>query len=262
MVKELQFWFSQFADLNLTLGSLLWAASYDVSATPATWGGGQTQSYSVTITNAGTQTWTAGGPNPVHLGVHFANTGGGYGSNTWYTDQRYSLAADLAPGASATLTISVTAPARTGTVVVEYQMVKELQFWFSQFADLNLTLGSLLWAASYDVSSTPTSWSGGQTRIYNVTATNTGTQTWTAGGSNPVHLGVHFANTGGGYGTNTWYTDQRFTLPGDVAPGGSVTLTISVTAPAHTGTLVLEYQMVKELQFWFNQAADVNVTVS
>src|SRR5450756_1645853 len=91
------------------------------------------------ITNTGNQTWPAGGPNPVRLGVHFANAGGGFGSNTWYTDQRFNLPADLAPGASVPLTITVTAPVNLGALVLEYQMVKEGQFWFAQFADLNVT---------------------------------------------------------------------------------------------------------------------------
>ena len=115
-----------------------WAANYSVSATPTSWGTNQTQTYSVTITNAGSQVWPATGANPVHLGVHFANAGGGSGNNTWYTDQRFSLPADLAPGASVTLSITVTAPADSGNLVLEYQMVKEYQFWFAQFADVQV----------------------------------------------------------------------------------------------------------------------------
>jgi hypothetical protein len=120
------------------------------------------------------------------------------------------------------------------------------------------------WAASYNVVNTPTSWTPNQTQTYSVTITNTGNQTWTAGGSNPVHLGVRFANTGGGNGSgNIFYTDQRNTLPADLAPNASLTLSISVTAPANnTGTMVIEYQMVKEGLFWFSQFADVKVTVA
>jgi hypothetical protein len=236
-----------------------WVATYSVSATPPSWGNNQTQSYSVTITNKGSQTWAAGGSNPVHLGVHFATAGGGFGAG-WYTDQRFSLPADLAPGASVTLSITVTAPANTGNLVLEYEMVKEQQFWFVQFADVSVTV-SPPWVAAYSVSGTPTSWSPGQSQTYSVTITNNGSQTWAAGGSNPVHLGVHFATAGGGFGAG-WYTDQRFSLPADLAPGASVTLSITVTAPANTGNLVLDYEMVKEQQFWFVQFADVSVTVT
>ena len=119
---------------------------------------------------------------------------------------------------------------------------------------------ALPWSASYAVTNTPTSWTAGQTLTYDVTVTNTGTQTWNAAGANPVDLGVHFAAAGGGI--NTPLTDQRISLPADLAPNASVTLPVSVTAPTTTGNLVLEYQMVKEFQFWFTQFSDVNVTVT
>jgi hypothetical protein len=145
---------------------------------------------------------------------------------------------------------------------LEYQMVKEGQFWLSQFADVTVTV-QLAWAASYDVSNTPLNWTTSQTLTYSVTLTNTGTQAWPAGGSSPMHLGVHFANAGGGFSVNyPWLSDQRFSLPSDVAPGASVTLVVAVTAPSKTGSLILEYQMVKEGQFWLSQFADVTVTVA
>src|SRR5207247_1651291 len=156
-----------------------WSAAYSVVNTPTSWGTNQTQTYSVTITNTGNQTWNATGSNPAHLGVHFANAGGGYGSNGWYTDQRFSLPADLAPGASVTLTIAVTAPANTGNLVLEYQMVKEQQFWFSQFADVNTSV-TVVCSASYSVVDTPLCPYTTLFRSYSVTITNTGNQTWNA----------------------------------------------------------------------------------
>jgi hypothetical protein len=273
MVKEGEFWFKQFADSNVVAtASLAWQASYDATATPPNWTDGQTQTYKVIVTNTGTQTWPAGTTTPVHLGVHFASSRGGYGSSGygtssgWLTDQRYSLPSDLTPGAAVTLTISVIAPSSTGNPVLEYQMVKEGQFWFGQFADVNVVV-SPGWQASYDVTATPANWTNGQTQTYNVTITNTGTQAWPALGATPVHLGVHFASNGGGYGssgygtTSGWLTDQRYTLLADMAPGATMTLTISVAAPSAAGNLVLEYEMVKEGQFWYKSFADAYVTV-
>jgi hypothetical protein len=94
-----------------------------------------------------------------------------------------------------------------------------------------------------------------------VSVTNTGNQTWPAGTGSAVHLGVHFNDHGGGIGAYPWLTDQRFSLPADLSPGASVTLSIAVTAPNTPGNLVLEYEMVKETQFWFTQYANVAVHV-
>ena len=41
-------------------------------------------------------------------------------------------------------------------------------------------------------------------------------------------------------------TDQRFALPNDVAPGSSVKLHLTVTAPFSEGPYVLSHRVVKE----------------
>ncbi len=115
-------------------------------------------------------------------------------------------------------------------------------------------------AASYS-SNPPTSWDTGQTQLYNVTVTNTGSQTWNAGGSNPVHLGIHFGTSSDGIGDG-WATDQRFTLAGDVPPGGSQTLTVAVVAPTTPGAYVLRARMVKESVAWFDQIQKTTVAVA
>src|SRR5438067_537145 len=81
-----------------------------------------------------------------------------------------------------------------------------------------------------------------------------------------MQLGVHFTSSGGGAPNNTsgwWMTDQRFTLPGDLAPGvTSLPISISVTAPSGGGNLVLEYQMIKPSHFLFTQFAAHSLSVS
>jgi hypothetical protein len=127
----------------------------------------------------------------------------------------------------------------------------------------NVATASTSLAASYDVSAVPTAWTRGQTKTYSVTVTNCGSTTWPSGGGNPVHLGIHLAQSGGGFGNNVWYTDQRFPLPSIVAAGSSVTLSVTVTLPGSVdGTMVLEHQMVQEGVSWFPEFADVGVTIS
>src|SRR3989442_1669978 len=97
-----------------------------------------------------------------------------------------------------TLTIAVTAPTKTtGNLVLEFQMVKEYQFWFQQFADSNATVVAN-WSADYSTAAAASRWTTGNTLPSSVLLTNNGSQSWPATGTNPVHLGVHFANAGGG----------------------------------------------------------------
>jgi hypothetical protein len=115
-------------------------------------------------------------------------------------------------------------------------------------------------AASYSASP-PTAWTAGQTQTYAITVTNTGSQTWSATGTNRFLLGIHFGTASDGWGVG-WATDQRFSLPADVAAGGSVTLSVSVAAPVGTGSYVLRHRMIQEGITWFGQIQKTNVTVS
>jgi hypothetical protein len=124
----------------------------------------------------------------------------------------------------------------------------------------NPVVPGAVWSAAYDLSPSPTVWFKGQSQDASVTVTNTGTTTWPSGGTDPVHLGVHFSSASGCPAYSTWLNDVRVNLPNDVAPGNSVTLSFSAPAPSMSqATLV--YQMVKENEFWFNQCGSGPVTM-
>ena len=252
MVKEQQFWFRQFADVRVRVQPPTWLAGYDLHAAPSSWTAGQTQTFDVTVFNGGNQTWPATGTNQVRLSLHFAPAPG-RAFNGWLTDQRFSLPADLAPGQSATLHVSATAPASGTPVVLEAQAVKEWQFWFDQSAPLSITTAVPAFAAGYDMSQAPAAWTPGQPQTFTVGVTNTGNQTWPSTGTNPVRLSLHFA-AAPGLAYNQWATDQRIDLASDLAPGQRATLTVTVTAPSSVPP-IFEAQAVKEWQFWFSQTA-------
>src|SRR5438270_707707 len=241
MVKEQQFWFDTHTAVGLSAGPAVWAASIDLKAAPRTWSANQSQTFPVTITNVGNQVWPAAGGNPVHLGLHFASSIGGWpneqasGMTSWRTDQRVNLPSDVPPGTSVTWNVTATAPS-VAAPVLEAEMVKEQQFWFSDWTPVSLAATPSVWASSFDLASIPQNWSAGQTQTFTVNVTNNGNQTWPASGSNPVHLGVHFAASAGGWpnetrsGFSAWLTDARITLAADVPAGA--------TAPA-TGTVAV-----------------------
>jgi hypothetical protein len=260
MVKELVAWFDQERKDAVTVSSVpALAAAYNVSP-PTSWSQGQSQTYTITVTNQGAETWLAGGATPVHLGVSFGGASEIPGVG-WITDQRFALPSDIAPGASVTLTITVTAPSTAGSYTLRHWMVKELVAWFDQAQNDAVTVSSVpALAATYSVAP-PTTWAPSQSQTYTVTLANTGSETWFAGGATPVHLGVSFGGASEIAGVD-WVTDQRFALPNDVAPGGSVTLTITVTAPSASGSYTLRHWMVKELVAWFDQQQKDTVTVT
>ena len=54
---------------------------------------------------------------------------------------------------------------------------------------------------------------------------------------------------------------KRFALPNDVAPGASVTIQVTMTAPSAPGSYVLRHRMVKESVNWFVPLQKTAVTV-
>ena len=87
-----------------------------------------------------------------------------------------------------------------------------------------------------------------------VRAENTGLARWLRGDDTgtqegSVHLVAHVFDTGGEEPL-FWYHAGAF-LPGDVAPGESVTIEIAMRAPAAPGRYRLEFDMVSEHLAWF-----------
>gem|GEM_PF-1450067 len=261
LLKNQQFWFAQAQPTSVTVYNH-WQATIDLSAAPTSWNGGQAQTFSVTLHNVGDQTWPHGGTNAVMLDINFSTSAGGDAAKycCWLTSQTYLLPADVAPGGSVTLSVSVSPPSGGGTYYLEAELLKNQQFWFPTWSYVPATVVGA-WSAVYTVSS-PATWFAGQTQSASVTLTNTGGQTWPHGGANAVMLDMHFTTASGGSAQQShWLTSQSYVLPSDIAPGGSVTLTVSVTAPSSGGAMWLEAELFKNQQFWFAQAKATPVTV-
>lgn len=256
LVKEQQFWFNQAAASSVSSNGSSWLAGYVASGMPRAWIAGQPQTFTLTVTNTGNQLWPAAGAGRVRLGLHFAG-GSGLPYARWLTDDRVALPSDLNPGQSATLSVTLNAPATGAAVVLEAEMVKEGQFWFVQRGAVSTTYALPSWMAVADLSQAPRTWTAGQTQSFPVTLLNAGNQSWPSVGANPVQLGLHFA-TDAGLPYARWLTDERVSLPAELAPGQSVALNVTLTAPSGDPGGVLEAQAVKEWQFWFAERAPVS----
>jgi spore germination protein YaaH len=254
MFKYHQFWLSQWQPIPVTVAAQTWVAGYDMSQAPASWQTGQTKTFTVTLTNKGNMAWPSGGSNPVQLDLHFsAAPGGSANISKWLTSQVYALPADVPPGQSTTVTVAATPPASSGYLDIEAELFKYKQFWFQQWQPLAVTVYGA-WGASYDSCQVPTAWAPGQSQTVTLSLTNFGSQTWPAAGANPVQLDLHFATAPGGAAViSKWLTSQTYSLPSDVAPGDTVSVSVTAKAPTTAGSLYLEVQMFKYKQLWFQQ---------
>lgn len=100
-----------------------------LGAPPTRWRVSQSQSYSITVRNVGTDTWIATGPRAVYLAAFFGP------NDIWCacgTDRQFPLPADLEPGASAVLTISLQAPATPGPNQLRHRLVKQGVAWSAE----------------------------------------------------------------------------------------------------------------------------------
>ena len=263
MVKEHQFWFQQWSTVNTVVAAAVWSAGYDLSKAPRNWTLLHSQTFPVTVTNRGNQTWPAGGYYRVDLGLHFTSLSGGSTARAfWVSTKAYGLPANVAPGKSLTVTVTVPSPPNAGLMFLEAEMVKEHQFWFTQYSATTIAAAPPGWSAAYNFTNVPTSWAVGKPQTFTVTVTNNGTQVWPSTGSTRVDLALHFATSAGGAANHaSWVYSKAFSLPKNVAPGQSVAVVVTVTPP-RSGSLILELEMIKEHQFWFIQYQPVAVTVA
>jgi hypothetical protein len=198
----------------------------------------------------------------VNLNIHLTTVPGGSARiSNWVFSKSYALGSDVAPGASVTITVSATTPAGAGTLYLEAQMFKNQQFWFEHWGSVRVP-NLPAYTASYDMCQVPTAWSPGQNQSATILLTNIGSLAWPSGGANPVELDLHFMTApGGSAAMSKWLTSEIFTLPADVAPGGTVAVTASANAPASSASLYFEAQMFKNKQLWFQQWNSSQVSV-
>ena len=266
LVREGLTWFSgqgvPTADIPVAVGSGL-GATYAPVATAASAFTFGPNTFSVSVTNTGTRTWTAAGPTPIHLSSHWLTAAG---AMVVWDGARASLPADLAPGQSAVVALPVTAPSAAGAYLLRLDLVEEGVGWFSGQGvpprDVPITISSGFAAALTPFGALPTLLPGGRT-VIPVTLRNDGPVTWPAGGPNPVHLAVHLVDASGAV---VRWDGERGTLPSDVAPGQSVTAGAIVDAPLFPGAFTARIDLVREGIAWFSgygvRTADLPLTVA
>jgi len=160
-----------------------------------------------------------------------------------------TLATAIQPGASAMVTVPFVVPA-LGSYVARWDLQSSGVWWTTIKGTpvRDVWFNSADWSADWVKDNVPISWVAGETRLITVTVQNDGGRVWPAGGSNPVQLGYKWVSNGTG---NTFPGPARVGLSADVPPGGTVTLSIPVTAPVYPTNYTMYLDLYKQNEFAF-----------
>ena len=246
LVKEGVSWFPPSNPLPITA-----LAGFVAAVTPPTlpaFIAGGTYDVPVVLKNTGTAAWNATGPNLVDVSYHWSDAAG----NTVIWDgTRTPLAANVAPGASANVTLKVGTPPGPGTYTLTIDLVREGVGWFASFGSVPYrvpaTVGALRYAAAFGAIS-PMSAYWAEQKTLAVALTNNGNIPWSAAGANPVNLSYHILDA---TGRAVVWDGARTPLGGDVLPGASKNLNITFSVPGRSGNYTLVVDLVREGVGWF-----------
>jgi hypothetical protein len=106
-------------------------ASIETTTAPGSMIASTAATVEVTVTNTGLASWPATGEQAVRLSYHWF---GADGSVAQWDGTRAVLHHDVAPGDAVTLVVDLHAPAREGSYVLAWDMVREGSGWFSASA--------------------------------------------------------------------------------------------------------------------------------
>ena len=99
---------------------------------------------------------------------------------------------------------------------------------------------------------------GGRDPRARVALENAGSATWRSRGRSGVRLAYHWLDP---LGNPIVWDGTRTAFPGAVAPGETVELDVTVTAPRPPGGYVLSFDLVEEYRFWFGELGSTTLDI-
>ncbi len=177
------------------------------------WCAGETRTISVTVTNTGTSTWTNSTPD-INIGVK------------WNAEADYFIrtdANDLAPGATQTYNLIVTAPMNTGTNNLTFDVVNEWNFWFANNTNGGGPGNVVYTSPAITIVGSPTMNAGADQVVceaYLITLTDNGTGSTSLSWNNGITNGVAF---------NAPSSSTTYTVTGTNAAGCTATDQVIIT---------------------------------
>ncbi len=232
--------------------------------TPAAMLPNSTAKVDLTLQNSGNFTWPASGTAAVTLIYRWLNAQ----NQVILTGSSTALPQDVKPGGSVSLSVSVQTPAvSVGTYTLQWDMVQGQTVFSQQGAKpRNDSVEIAAYAASIATSGLPTNLPPGATVQVQVSAKNTGAQTWAATGSGQVIAGYYWLNSAGQpVDASIAGPSSTGTLAADVAPGASTTVSLTLHTPALAGTYRLVYDFQQQGTWFSSQGATpltLNMTIT
>jgi hypothetical protein len=208
---------------------------------------GGTYTAHVSMWNTGSTTWSSG--------ALYALGSQDPQDNTFWGTHRVSLPRNVAPGELVTFDFPVTAPPQVGLFPFRWQMVQDTVEWFGDVTLPHSIVVTGTQNAQFLSQSVPTSMQAHHTYNVSVTLKNTGDTTWVPGS--------YFLGSRNPQDNTTW-GKNRVPLPYAAGPGGQVTFSFTVTAPASSGSYNFQWQLFQsDLSWWIGDVTpNVSVWVS
>ena len=229
-------------------------APANAAAFPVLYPGGRAE-VALSLTNTGSTTWAAAGPNPVHVAAHIRDA---RGNTVIWDGARTALPADVPPGGRVDVKVLVDAPFAAGPYRARMDLVREGVAWFSSEGIATSDIDVLV-APDYraTIPGGPLTVSRSGSSV-SATIRNDSIATWTIGGASPVDVGVHWFDASG----NVLVWDgPRTALSAPLGPGESVTVSVRL-GPAPAGAAFVVIDLVSEGVAWFGQGPLRQVTLA
>ena len=163
-------------------------------------------------------------------------------------------------GQTVTISVTLTGPSTPGNVVVRERMLQGTSNWFTTVQDTNVNVTVPPLSSSFSNVVVP-KLVHNQKATFSVTIVNNSTSTWYRAGANRVDLAIYFNGRSDAIGD--WpSTPPTVKLPNDVAPGQSVTVSVTTTAPPTAGNYVLRMRLLMDSGNYFPSLYSANVVVT
>jgi hypothetical protein len=248
--------------LNVSPAS--YSSQFVSEALPGTLQSGSSSSGTVTYKNTSNVAWYKTGSAIPKMGVYGHDSI--YADPSWESPSRAAVMneSSVAPGANATFTFPLKAPAYAGSYSDSFQPVIEGWSWVQPSFTKNMTVTGT-YQGTISPSSSSFTIAAGETKDIPVSFTNTGTATWSNTGSFPMKLGLGnpFGKTSSPLQDTSWPSANRAALLNEasVAQGQTGTFNLRIKAPATTGMYTETFDPVAEGLTWINSPVTVLVNV-